>query len=54
MALFSPEHVAAIVATVLAALLLVIAARRSDDHAATRLARALAILILAGLRRRNM
>jgi hypothetical integral membrane protein (TIGR02206 family) len=48
MALFSPEHVAAIVATVLAALLLVIAARRSDDHAATRLARALAILILAG------
>jgi len=48
MALFSPEHVAAIAVTALAALLLVIAARRVDDRAATRLARALAILILAG------
>ena len=48
MALFSPEHVAAIAASVLAALLLVVAARRADDQAATRLARALAIVILAG------
>ncbi len=48
MALFSSEHVAAIAATAIAALLLVIAARRVDDQAATRLARALAILILAG------
>ena len=48
MALFSPEHVAAIAVTALAALLLVVAARRVDDRAATRLARALAILILAG------
>lgn len=48
MALFSPEHVAAIAATALVALLLVIAARRVDDQAATRLARGLAILILAG------
>jgi len=48
MALFSPEHIAAIVATALAALLLVVAARRVDDQAATSLARALAIVILAG------
>ena len=48
MALFSAEHVAAIAATALAALLLVIVARRVDDRAATRLARALAILIVAG------
>lgn len=48
MALFSPEHVAAIAATALASLLLVVAARRLDDQAATRLARALAILLLAG------
>ncbi|MCA1679556.1 MAG: YwaF family protein, partial [Actinobacteria bacterium] len=48
MALFSAEHVAAIAATALAALLLVIVARRVDDRAATRLARALAVLIVAG------
>jgi len=48
MALFSAEHVAAIAATALAALLLVIVARRVDDRAATRLARALAMLIVAG------
>ena len=48
MALFSPEHVAAIAATALVALLLVVAARRADDRAATRLARGLAILVLAG------
>lgn len=48
MALFSPEHVAAIAATALAALVLVVATRRIDDHAATRIARGLAILILAG------
>ena len=48
MALFSPEHVAAIAATALAALLLVVAARRVDERTATRLARGLAILILAG------
>jgi hypothetical integral membrane protein (TIGR02206 family) len=48
MALFSPEHVAAIAATALAALLLVVAARRVDDEAATRLTRGLAIVILAG------
>jgi hypothetical integral membrane protein (TIGR02206 family) len=48
MALFSPEHVAAIAAAALAALLLVIAARRVDDRAATRLSRVLAIVILAG------
>jgi len=48
MALFSPEHVAAIAATALVALLLVVAARRVDDQSATRLARGLAILILSG------
>lgn len=48
MALFSPAHVAAIAATVLAAVLLAVAARRADDEVATRLARALAIVILAG------
>jgi hypothetical integral membrane protein (TIGR02206 family) len=48
MALFSPEHIAAIAATVLVALLLAIAARRAGDRAAARLARALAIVILAG------
>ena len=48
MALFSPDHVAAIAATALVSLLLVITARRVDDRSATRLARGLAILILAG------
>ena len=48
MVLFSPEHVAAIAATALAALLLVVVARRMDDRSAARLARGLAILILAG------
>ncbi len=48
MALFSAAHVGAIAATALAALLLAMAARRADERAATRLARALAILILAG------
>jgi len=48
MALLSPEHIAAIAATAIAALLLVIAARRTSDRTATRLARALAIVLLAG------
>ena len=48
MALFSPEHIAAIAVTAIAALLLVIAARRTSDRTATRLARALAIVLLAG------
>ena len=48
MALFSPEHVVAIAATAIAALLLVVTARRADDRATITLARALAILILAG------
>ena len=48
MVLFSSEHVAAIAATALVALLLVIAARRLDEESATRLARGLAVLILAG------
>lgn len=48
MALFSSEHIAAIAATLLAAVLLASAARRADDETATRLARALAVVILAG------
>jgi hypothetical integral membrane protein (TIGR02206 family) len=47
MRLFSPEHVAAIVATALAALLLAILPRRLTRTQPTRLARALALLILA-------
>ena len=48
MALFSPEHIAAIVATALGAVLIAAAARRLGEPPATLLARALAIAILAG------
>jgi len=46
MRLFSPEHLAAIAATVLAAIALTIAGRRAGDRAATALARGLAIVVL--------
>lgn len=49
MRLFSPEHIAAIAATALAALLLVVVARRLGDRPATSLARALAIVLLVGV-----
>jgi len=45
MELFSPEHVAALVLTALAAAIL---ARRCDERRATTIARALAVAILAG------
>ena len=48
MRLFSPEHIAAIAATALGALAVVALARRLSPRHATALARALAILILAG------
>jgi hypothetical integral membrane protein (TIGR02206 family) len=46
MRLFSPEHLAAIAATVLAAALLTIAGRRAGDRAAPALARVLALVVL--------
>ena len=48
MRLFSPEHLAAIAATVLLAALLVFAARRSGERRSVALARALALAMLAG------
>ena len=48
MRLFSPEHVAAIAATALGAILLATLARRLSPDRASALARALALLILAG------
>jgi hypothetical integral membrane protein (TIGR02206 family) len=48
MRLFSPEHIAAIAATALGAILLATLARRLSPQRATALARALALAILAG------
>ena len=48
MRLFSPEHIAAIAVTAAAALALAMLARRAPPRAATTLARALALTILAG------
>lgn len=49
MQIFSAEHIAAIAATALAALLLVAVARRLGDRPATGIARALAIVLLLGV-----
>lgn len=48
MRLFSPEHLAAIAATALAAIALVAGARRLGATTASRISRALAVVILAG------
>jgi hypothetical integral membrane protein (TIGR02206 family) len=48
MRLFSPEHLAAIAATALAAIALAAGARRCSATTASRISRALAVVILAG------